>query len=31
MIYGCHYLPWCVCGRPNAVKFGECSISVIEL
>ena len=30
-LYGCHYLTWWVYGRPNAVQFGECSLSVIEL
>ena len=30
-VYSCHYLTWWFSDRPNAVKFGECSIFVIEL
>ena len=28
-MYDCHYLTCRVCGRRNAVYFGECSISVV--
>ena len=30
-VYSCHNLTWYVCDRPNAIYFGDFSISVIEL
>ena len=30
-VYYCRYLTWWVSSRPNAIKLGECSISLIEL
>ena len=28
---GCHYFTSWVCGKPDAIELGECSISVIKL